>query len=702
MGRRRRKQKPPAEREGSASEAPAGAERFTRAQPPLERLREPIAPGSRPEAAGAEPALEMPSDSAPGSASERTVRLLSGGVLFLFVFILGLTHISDADTWWHLKTGQLILSEGLPRADPFSYVSFSRPWVSFEWLSQILFYGLYALGGAAALTGFKSLVLACAFFLLWRVNRDRPVWSAALLAAAALGCRLQFVERPFVFDYLFLAGLYCALWEIRFDAPPARLFWAVPLGTALWANLHGGAAALAPLLLAAGAAAERLRDSRVSLARWGSAAGLAGAALALNPNGGDILRHLWDTLNFPGKELIFEWHAPTGEYFGIYGLFLAAAAAAAVPVARRRPFAAIWLLLTALASTRMQRNIPLFLLAAAPAVCSAWAPAVLRGSVPAAALSAPLLAGAFWLHTTRVHPNLLRRLGVGEELPLGGAYAFLERHGIEGRMFNEYVSGGPLIWRGHPRRKVFIDGRNLEYGPERVRAALNWHRPEIWRELDREFDFDYAVLRRHLSGAYTTLTLDSLPEWRLVYWDDEAMVYLKARESRRALIAKLGFELLKPGRANFQYLEPVIASAPGAERVLAELERTLEAAPDCANALLFKAYVLARRGRLDEALAAGKKAVTLFPDKAQPGLTLGWLYTARGELALAERAYSEALARVVLPERPSLGADILNNLGRVKERRGELEAARRLWRKALRWNAAQGDARAGLRRTGGE
>ena len=71
-----------------------------------------------------------------------------------------------------------------------------------------------------------------------------------------------------------------------------------------------------------------------------------------------------------------------------------------------------------------------------------------------------------------------------------------------------------------------------------------------------------------------------------------------------------------------------------------------------------------------------------------------------GDLPAAESAYRRALARVARDERAAVGADILNNLGRVLERQGELSAALRFYRRALRWNPGQGDARANLRRLG--
>ncbi len=630
--------------------------------------------------------------------SNRVPTIFLGSVLVLCVAFLCLSKIHEADTWWHLKTGQLIWESGIPRVDPFSYVIGGKPWVAFEWLSQALFFQLFDLGGAGALTGFKGAVVLAVFLLLWRLNPDRPAWSACVTLAAALACRQSFVARPFIFDYLFVAGMTFTFWRISFRTPPPALRWILPLGTLLWANLHGGAALLAPLLTTAAAAAEWRKDPEVPLKFWAQTAALSAAALLINPHGPAILGHLWNTMAFPARDLITEWHAPTWEFRRLYGLFLLGGAAAALPTLRKKPFAAAWLLLLGLASLQMKRNIPLYLIIAAPAITAAFGPKRWAGAGPAAIAASLLMVLGVWGHTVFAYPRALEHIRVGEDLPFEGALKFCDETGIEGRMFNEYESGGPIIWRAGPRRKVFVDGRSLEYGPEHIRRAMSWYRPDVWAELDEEFDFDYALLRRHTLGAYTASVLDARRDWVLVYWDDASMVYLKARAGRVDLVRKYGYSLLQPGRSSFQYIEGLLRRGGLSDRILAELDRTLVRAPACVNALLAKSYVLSRRGSFEAAAIAARRAVEAYPGKARPRLTLGWVLSADGDLEGGRRAYSEGLARVTRAERATLGADILNNLGRLAERMGDSSRAARLYESAIRWNPRQADARHNLER----
>jgi tetratricopeptide (TPR) repeat protein len=615
-----------------------------------------------------------------------------GIFLVAVIFAMCLTMVRDGDAWWQLKAGELISSTGIPRVDSFSYVISGVRWVDHEWLSQWVLYKAFAVGGAAGLIFLKAGVLACTFFLLWRSVPGRPLWAAFWVLLAAWGARRQFVIRPFIFDYLMIAGLGRLFWRLDFVKPPAFLTWALPLLTVVWVNLHGGAALLLPIMTAVAAVAERFRRRQVPWVFWSRATGLSLAALCLNPYGPGMLEHFWSTLQFSASPLLFEWRAPTTEFAGIYGLFLGGGAWAAWVHRKDKPFAAAWLLLMALASLRMQRNIALFLIVAAPAIVAAIP---VRFAQPKAAwvlVFYVLATAGTYAHTYFYYPSLMRRYALKLDQPLKGAMAFLDRAGVQGRMFNEYEYGGELLFHGWPQRKVFIDSRAVEYGGELIQAALFWHRPQVWAALHRKFKFDYAVLRRHPSGAYTTRTLDASPEWHLVYFDDEAMVYLRESSGNRELIKRHGFMLLEPGRGNLQYIEEHLR-AGREEAVLKEIDRALSMHPKLGMVLLLKPYVLMRAGRPREAEAAARLAVARIPERAQPRLTLAWLLDAAGDLAGAEATYKEALDLVRRRERATIGADILTNLGRLRERAGDPTGARAYYDKALRWSPQHGAAR---------
>ena len=74
--------------------------------------------------------------------------------LFVLLFVVALFAMAvretlDPDMWWHLRTGEVILAEGIPTHDVFSFTVPEHEWVTHEWGSQV-FMWLVLFGGGAA------------------------------------------------------------------------------------------------------------------------------------------------------------------------------------------------------------------------------------------------------------------------------------------------------------------------------------------------------------------------------------------------------------------------------------------------------------------------------------------------------------------------------------------------------------------------
>jgi hypothetical protein len=107
------------------------------------------------------------------------------------------------------------------------------------------------------------------------------------------------------------------------------------------------------------------------------------------------------------------------------------------------------------------------------------------------------------------------------------AVDYIRQTGLTGRMLNDYVFGGYLIW-ALPEQKVFIDGRCdlfdwtgvlSEYG----RWATLEEDPKLL--LDK-YHIDYCLLRK---GAPQTRVLRYLPGWWKLYEDDVATILVRSK-----------------------------------------------------------------------------------------------------------------------------------------------------------------------------
>jgi len=226
---------------------------------------------------------------------------LNRSVTFAGILLFGLLAMTarpatDPDLWWHLRTGQWIMEAGhIPHVDPFSFTRAGSPWVSHEWLTEVVFYEIWKRSGEAGLIIFSALVTTAGFMLLYLRSAARPQWAVAATTLGALAASPTWGVRPQMFTFA-LASLLLWLLE-RGEEQPRVLFWIPPLFL-LWLNLHAGFA-LGPVLIgafAAGLAWEAATgetpwaEARPQLVRLMLALAACAALVPLNPSGTQLYR----------------------------------------------------------------------------------------------------------------------------------------------------------------------------------------------------------------------------------------------------------------------------------------------------------------------------------------------------------------------------------------------------------------------------
>lgn len=126
-----------------------------------------------------------------------------------------------------------------------------------------------------------------------------------------------------------------------------------------------------------------------------------------------------------------------------------------------------------------------------------------------------------------------------------GAVQFVERAGLQGRMWNFSPYGGYLSWRLYPGHRVLIDGRTgWVHEPRLVAQAFASHtQAQPFEQLVREFDLQWAVTRVS-EGEAIGVPLAASGRWRMVFWDDNSAVYVRA-DGPNAGLALQGYRLLR-------------------------------------------------------------------------------------------------------------------------------------------------------------
>jgi len=553
--------------------------------------------------------------------------------LALAGFVAGLFPIFDGDLFWHLASGRWIVENGaVPRLDPFRFSASALPWIDHEWLFQIAVYALERVAGldgvivarAAALAGFGLLLHAVA------ARGGLGAGLAGFVAlGAVLGVRPRFLDRPEIVTLfavvLLLAGLERRATRAAGEgARPWRGLGALLVLVVVWVNCHG-AALLAPglagLFLLGAAIDERASGGGDGHSRWRQVLGipaLLASALLVNPYGWRLvevpigIRAALADLAAVNPEWLSAWRAPQPYLFG--GMAATLAVAVVARRARGRWVAPQWglpaLALGALALSAV-RHQALFYAAAAPfaARCLAALPEARAGEARrerrlAAAFAVVALLAAAWTAFPPAsgplrprHGGLRWGLGLAPERFPQRAVGQLVRRPETGPLYNEFLHGGYLLWRLHPPRQVFLDGR-MELEPRLLHELVAARRdPAAWRELLTARGATGALVRyepRRVPilepdgrGGFTvaeTRTANSylFPRelWDLVDWDDAVMLFLAPGSAGGA------------GEA-YRFVDPEdpertlrLAARDPASRlaVLAELERKLADQPDCRRA----------------------------------------------------------------------------------------------------------------------
>lgn len=520
----------------------------------------------------------------------------------------------NPDLFWHLSAGRwMVRHRELVREDFLSYTLQGTPWLDFEWLSQLIYYGVHAAAGMAGLWLLKAALMAAscaALAALLRLYRIPGAFAAAAVVAWSAGNLSRADIRPEQFSALAFALLFFALERGRLagarpgpaaQGPSLRGAGLTFLGFALWANLHAGFA-FGLLLLACYAAvdaAEGRRRQALAVAVLALAAvlgslvnptGLGPYRIMLEHGAGgrDLSKHIqeWSATSFTNK---FHWP--------FWPLLLAFLASVGLRLRTGVPAGPVLAgMVLAFGTVRHTRIGAYFVPLAVPLVCH-------------------LAKEAGWLDGVRLR-KVLVFLGVGYAVFLAGALRYVawpgffdgrfvplaaaefmdqERAVLAGlRLYNPWEWGGYLGWRLGGWHKVFGDGRYIFHDQLPLIGDAVQSVEKTKEFVDRR-GFDGMLLRnikslfktRKAYGDGSTKVfmrpwyLFTFPKerWALVYWDAKAMLLLDRRKAPPRWLEAHEYRYVRPNddEAFAEVLSrgEIPAGAVAAERARheAELER---------------------------------------------------------------------------------------------------------------------------------
>lgn len=454
--------------------------------------------------------------------------------VYVLILLVGNRLLIDPDTMWQITVGQWILEHhSVPQTDVYSFTMRGQPWISTQWLAQVMYAESYAIAGWSGPVVLATTAIAATFALLTKfLNRHLSESTTLVFVAAALALAApHLLARPHVLAMpamvLWVGGLIAA--ADRSSGPSFRL---LPL-MALWANLHGGfvlgLALVAPVALDAVVSADV--KSRTSLAlRWVAFGVAALIASWCTPYGWNSLLASQKILSLgEALPLITEWRPTDFGSLGAFEICLLFGIGLALLRGIQLPPMRIALLLGFLHMALAQRRAVEILALLAPLVLAVPLARQIGGGEVSSANARPpargvlfagiaiaLVAGTFaYASVYRFEPH--RR---GSPV---AAVVELKKLNLK-RVFNDYDFGGYLIANGVA---PFIDGRTELYGEKFFvdhNAASGLMEPENLFRLLEEYRIE-ATLMRTQSAA--TKLLDHIDGWQKVYADEIATIHVR-------------------------------------------------------------------------------------------------------------------------------------------------------------------------------
>lgn len=406
-------------------------------------------------------------------------------VFFLFFTIFNIAFLPtvDPDFFWHLKTGKLLLENGFPAGDPFSFTKLGSPWHLHEWLSEVVLFKIFDIAGSGALSLSFATLIVLTFVLVYLRSEEKPYISGIITFMVAYVSSVSWGIRPQVFNMLFASLFIFILEKIRTGKYTNKSYLLLFPLLVLWINLHSGAVlGLFLILIYTGLNLISPNEKSEKLP-FSTALGIVLLGLIFmlsSPHGFASLIYPFETLSSPAmKAYIDEWHSPdfhadTGRPFYI----LLVATVFITMRSRAKPtISELVLILGSLSQALMSyRNIPFFCICVGPYLSRALGdilstlsplkdlvrPAPRRDPVQAKVIFGLL----FLAYSCFGVLDLEKRVGksqdeIDKDFPTI-AISTLKILNPK-RIFNFYSWGGYLIWNDVP---VFIDGRADMYGDE--------------------------------------------------------------------------------------------------------------------------------------------------------------------------------------------------------------------------------------------
>lgn len=468
--------------------------------------------------------------------------------ILLFIFILSIRLLSDPDLGFHLNAGKFIVENvTFPDKDTFTYTSTQNDYIDLHWLFQVVIFCVFKIASYEGLSILVMLLsLTLGYLLLLRNKRLKiPLGiSCLLIFISYLIIESRIVLRPELFTYIFIT-LILLLLDLYYHHKKRNLYF-LPVIMLLWCNMHS-LFILGFILFGAYFTGIWLRDKKFDkyLFSWLFASFLI---CFFNPyfiKGFVFPLELFtrfdshNVFNQHIDELKSSFETNFSELKNIlFFIFLCIFVILFIYNIRKRKFHE-FIIIPAFAYLALVsiRNYPLFIITSLPVFSSIlfsikdkikekkfYKPLVLiiyfSLFILPIGLYFRLFTNSFYISNNSPFKT---NFGIDPVQQPVDATEFLSSHKLKGKIMNSLGFGGWISWS--LQQPVFIDGRLEVVKEDLYTEVVNSWNGGLKKLIEK---YNPSILIYNYSKYHPwTEQLNKMPEWRLVYLDGLAAIFLQ-------------------------------------------------------------------------------------------------------------------------------------------------------------------------------
>ncbi len=133
---------------------------------------------------------------------------------------------------------------------------------------------------------------------------------------------------------------------------------------------------------------------------------------------------------------------------------------------------------------------------------------------------------------------------------------YLNNSPVRGKILNDFISGGYIMWTSKDRFPLFIDNRSPLYAENSFPEYLSLGSIEKCKEIINKYEFDAVLLTTpeycpvyDVSDKYTCSRMRSCYDaknWALIYWEEGVIVLVRRRDKYREYIHEHEYKVIDP------------------------------------------------------------------------------------------------------------------------------------------------------------